>query len=216
MATPKSQRIAIMTILVVTVVGTLGSFAVMILNTQNTQSDSRSQQDAYAKYQEDIAAYQEQLDAQAIVLSKQYYPIFKKYADSPAEFDIDSVTGLEKRDLLVGTGEEIAGSTSFAAYYIGWNPEGVVFDQSISDDDLKSPFNINGLEAASLIEGWKEGLVGMKVGGVRELTIPSDLAYGEEGSGDNIPPNTPIKFVVMAISQPEKIPEPEVPSVLLQ
>lgn len=216
MATPKSQRIAIMIILVVTVIGTLGSFAVMILNTRNTQSESQSQQDALAQYQSDSEAYQEKIDAQGVVLSKQYYSAFKKYADTPAKFAIDSVNKLVKKDLKVGTGEKITGTTKFAAYYIGWNPEGKIFDQSIADGALKSPLPVDGLESASLIEGWKEGMIGMKIGGVRQLSIPSDLAYGEAGAGDDIPPNTPIKFVVMAIPKPEEIPKPEIPSALLQ
>jgi hypothetical protein len=56
----------------------------------------------------------------------------------------------------------------------------------------------------------------MKVGGVRELTIPSDKAYGEAGSGDKIPANTPLKFIVMVIPTPEAIKEPAVPQELLQ
>jgi hypothetical protein len=56
----------------------------------------------------------------------------------------------------------------------------------------------------------------MKIGGVREITLPSDKAYGEQGSGDSIPPNTPLKFIVMAIPLPEQIPQPEVPASLYQ
>jgi hypothetical protein len=56
---------------------------------------------------------------------------------------------------------------------------------------------------------------GMKIGGVRELTIPSDKAYGETGSGDNIPPNTPIRFIVMAIPLPATIEQPSYPASLL-
>lgn len=216
MAAPKSQRIAILTIMVVMIVGTLGSFAVMILDTKNTQSDNQLQQDAYEQYRIDSEKYQKQVDDQAAELSEKYYAVFEKYTDRPAEFAINSVTKLVKKDLKVGTGEKITDGSSFAAYYIGWNPEGKIFDQSVNGDSLKSPFDIDGLATASLIDGWKQGLVGMKIGGVRELSIPSDLAYGEGGSGDDIPPNTPIKFVVMAISKPEKIPEPEIPQILLQ
>ena len=50
----------------------------------------------------------------------------------------------------------------------------------------------------------------MKIGGVRELTIPSSQAYGETGSGDKIPANTPLKFVVMAIPPVEEIPTPQI------
>ena len=53
----------------------------------------------------------------------------------------------------------------------------------------------------------------MRIGGVRVITIPSDKAYGEQGSGDDIPPNTPIKFVVMAIELPPAV---DIPAELLQ
>ena len=51
--------------------------------------------------------------------------------------------------------------------------------------------------------GWYDGVEGMKIGGVREVTIPAGLAYGETGSGEDIPPNTPIKFLIMAIPPAE-------------
>lgn len=56
----------------------------------------------------------------------------------------------------------------------------------------------------------------MKVGGIRELTIPADKAYGETGSGGTIAPNTPLKFVIMIIPTPETIPQPAVPAELLK
>ena len=81
-----------------------------------------------------------------------------------------------------------------------------MFDQSIGEGNLKTPLPIaSGLKNAGLIEGWKEGMKGMKIGGVRELTIPSDKAYGEQGS-DSIAPNMPLKFLVMAIPIPAEIP----------
>lgn len=65
-----------------------------------------------------------------------------------------------------------------AMYYIGWNPDGIkIFDQSIDGETLKSPLSLDGVGVSDVIVGWK-GLLGMKVGGVRELTIPSDMAYG--------------------------------------
>ena len=113
---------------------------------------------------------------------------------------------LSSEDLVVGDGEEIKDNTAFAAYYIGWNPKGKVFDQSIKDGKLDAPFAVeSGLKSASVITGWKEGIKGMRLGGVRELTIPSDKAYGEKGQGNDIPANTPLKFIVMAVPKPATI-----------
>ena len=77
-------------------------------------------------------------------------------------------------------------------------------------DSLKAPFAVDGPAEAAVIEGWQKGIVGMKIGGIRELTIPSDLAYGETGSGEDIPANTPLKFIVMAIPPVEEVEMPQV------
>lgn len=217
MATSKNQRLGIMAILVVTVVGTIGSFAVMVLSTQNQATESAAQQETLNAYQTANKAYQEKVDAQAAQLSAQYYETFNTYSSRVAAFDADTVKEIGINDLLVGTGEDVTGTTKFAAYYIGWNPKGKVFDQSIDSSKLKAPIPIaDGLDSAGLISGWKEALKGMKIGGVREITLPSDKAYGEQGSGDAIPPNTPLKFIVMAIPLPEQIPQPQVPASLYQ
>lgn len=217
MATTKAQRWGILAVLIVTVVGTIGSFAVMILSQKNQTEEAAKMQKAQTEYQNRYKEYQSKQDAQAKQLSEKYFGIFSPYASRVGEFNRDDVKELKTEDLAVGDGEEIKDDTKFAAYYIGWNPKGKAFDQSIADGKLKSPLPIEtGLVNASLITGWKEGMKGMRINGVRELTIPSDKAYGDKAQGDDIPANTPLKFVVMAIPLPEAIPQPEVPQELLQ
>jgi FKBP-type peptidyl-prolyl cis-trans isomerase len=191
MATPKNQRIGIWIIAVVMLIGTIGSFVVMILANQNNQADQAAQNKA-------LADYQKQVDAEATKLSAQYYPAFSEYKGAPATFDKDAVGDkVATSDLKQGDGADITADTKYQAYYIGWNPRGKTFDSSLDGDKLKAPIDTS---QTSLIPGWNQGVVGMKVGGVREITIPSDLAYGEQGSGEDIPPNTPIKFIVMIIA----------------
>ena len=226
MATTTGQRIGIAVILVVTVVGTLGSFLVMILSQKEATQTAQQQQKDYAEYETKLEAYQAKVDAQTKQLSDKYYAAFSQNTNRVAEFNLDEAekNGLKTVDITVGNGEEITDTTKFAAYYIGWLPSGKIFDQSIdtTKGQLKAPLSISdGLANASLIQGWKDGMKGMKIGGVRELTIPSDKAYAEEGSKDSsgketIPANTPLKFVVMAISLPETIATPEYPASLLQ
>ena len=178
MATKKSQRIGIWVIAIAMLLGTVGSFAAMILDTNNT-----------AKDQEKLAKE----------LSAKYYASFKPYESTPAAFDKASVgEEVKTNDLKQGDGEEIKADTKYLAYYIGWNPEGKVFDSSFDGSSLKAPIDTT---QSTLIEGWGKGVVGMKVGGVREITIPAKLAYGEQGSGEDIPADTPIKFVVMVIEK---------------
>lgn len=198
MATPKSQRIGIWIIAIVLMVGTFGSFLVMGLSLNNKKTDDSRLQTAYDSYQASVAV-------QAKELSGKYYADFSQYASVPSEFSADSVTELTKNDLKVGDGVDVTSGTAYSAYYIGWNPKGVIFDQSIVDGALKSP-----IAGGNMIVGWNEGVIGMKIGGVRELAIPSAKAYGETGSGDNILPNMPIKFVVMVIPKVDEIPLPQI------
>jgi FKBP-type peptidyl-prolyl cis-trans isomerase len=212
MATTKTQRIGIWIIAVFMAVGTIGSFAIIVLANSNGQKDQARINELTAQYQKDTEAYQAKVAAQAAELSKVYYPTFSQYNTRPAVFDKNSVKELGKEDLVVGDGEAITSDSSFTAYYIGWTPDGKVFDSSISDGALKAPLTV---APGQVIEGWTKGVDGMKVGGVRELTIPSDQAYGEAGSGDSIPANTPLKFIVMIIPTPEKIAEPAMPKELM-
>lgn len=202
MAASRGQRIGIWIIAIFMAIGTIGSFAIIILGNQNQKSDQ-------ARYAELQSEYQKKTEEQAKELSDKYYPVFSPYASRVAPFDAASVTALKTEDLAVGDGETLTAESSFTAYYIGWTPDGKIFDQSIDGDSLKAPFTAS---PGQVIKGWSEGVVGMKVGGVRELTIPSDLAYGATGSGSSIPPNTPLKFVMMVIPTPEQV---EVPQELI-
>ncbi len=211
MATPKSQRIGIWIIAIVLTVGTLGSFLAIILGNQNNAADqakiTQQQKEYTVKYNE----YSTKVDEQTKSLSKKYYGILSKYAKIPAAFDARNVNKIVKTDLLVGGGAEITTKIEYSAYYIGWNPKGVIFDQSIDKGALKAPISGSGL-----ITGWSEGALGMKLGGVREISIPSDKAYGKTGSGENIPPNTPIKFIILAIPKVNEITVPAMPVELEQ
>jgi len=200
-STTSAQRIGIWIIVVALSIGTLASFAAIIFSNQNQATDETSLNDAYADYQSD-------LQKQANELSGVYYEEFNGYASRVGTFDKASVTELKTEDLKVGDGAEVTTDSSYAAYYIGWNPEGKIFDQSIADGKLKNPLDVT--PSTSLISGWTTGMQGMKIGGVREITIPSDLAYGESGQGEDIPANTPLKFIVMAVPTPEEVPVPKV------
>lgn len=197
MSTSRSQRIGIWIIAVVLAIGTIGSFFVVILANDNQTKDQANVQKQYAEYQAKVQAQNDEL-------SKKYYGTLSEFASRVASYNADEVTSLATVDLKEGEGEAIGDNTTYSAYYIGWNPEGKIFDQSIDGTKLKAP-----LPGSGLIKGWTEGVKGMKLGGVRELTIPADLAYGDTGSGDLIPPHTPIKFIVLAIPTPETIPLPD-------
>ena len=220
MATKKSQRIGIWVIAVVMLVGTLTSFLVLILAPNNEAADQARIQQLTEEYQTAVEAYQERQAAQmakftdnADELSSQYYGEFSKYEDRAMKFDAGNVQELGKDDIKVGDGETVTSNDAFAAYYIGWNPDGKIFDSSLEENKLKAPIVA---QPGGVISGWTEGIDGMKVGGVRELTIPAEQAYGESGSGEDIPPNTPLKFIVMVIEKVDALQQPEIPEELLR
>lgn len=105
------------------------------------------------------------------------------------------VTTLDKTDLEVGTGAEVkSGDCVIAKYYGTLATSGEVFDENFTTDQGL----IFQAGVGSVIEGWDQGVIGMKVGGTRRLVIPSDMAYGENGAG-SIPPNADLVFVVKIV-----------------
>lgn len=196
-STTTKQRVFIWVMAAVMTIGTIGSFFVMILANNNAVADQQKEQEAYdkqmAEYQKQYEEMQKEQDKKAKELSKKYYPVFSEYESLPEPFDASKVKKLETEDLKKGDGAELKEDTDYLAYYIGWNSEGKVFDGSIDGDSLSYPIGGSGL-----IEGWTQGVIGMKMGGVRVLTIPGDLAQGLTPSAD-IKEGAPLKFVVMAI-----------------
>lgn len=212
MSVTKTQRIGIWIIVVFMVVGTIGSFAIIVLANANGQRDQARINELTTKYQEENKVYQAKLDEQAKELSNQYFATFNQFALRPSAFDKNSVTALTTIDLREGTGDVLTSESTFSAYYIGWTPDGKVFDSSIKDGALIAPISAS---PGGVIKGWTDGVAGMKVGGVRELSIPSDLAYGAEGREGSIPADSPLKFVIMVIPTPETILQPEIPNELM-
>lgn len=105
--------------------------------------------------------------------------------------------GLKVEDLTVGTGAEAVAGATVSVHYTGWLTDGKKFDSSV---DRGQPFTFQ-LGAGHVIKGWDEGVVGMKVGGKRKLTIPPALAYGDRDIGNGlIPPNSTLIFEVELIT----------------
>ena len=100
---------------------------------------------------------------------------------------------LEIKTLKEGKGRAIKKGQGAKVHYTGWLTNGKKFDSS---KDRKEPFTFR-IGAGDVIEGWDLGVVGMKVGEKRKLTIPSELAYGERGAGGGaIPANSTLVFEI--------------------
>lgn len=101
------------------------------------------------------------------------------------------VSELKIEDIRVGTSSaEVKSGDTVVVNYKGTLLDGTQFDSSY---DRKQPFETK-IGVGMVIKGWDTGLLGMKVGGKRRLTIPSDMAYGSKGAGGVIPPNSPLIF----------------------
>ncbi len=107
-----------------------------------------------------------------------------------------SASGLQYEDTIHGEGEVATAGHQVTVHYTGWlyqdGEQGAIFDSS---KDRGDPFAFR-LGAGQVIQGWDEGVAGMKVGGARTLIIPAGLGYGARGAGGVIPPNATLKFDV--------------------
>jgi FKBP-type peptidyl-prolyl cis-trans isomerase FkpA len=124
---------------------------------------------------------------------------FTGCAQESGESQAMDVTEFVRDDGLVGSGNEALAGRQVTVHYTGWlydpsrpDNKGAKFDSS---RDRNDPFSFR-LGAGQVIRGWDEGVAGMKVGGRRTLTIPSNMGYGASGFGGDIPPNAALVFDV--------------------
>lgn len=108
---------------------------------------------------------------------------------NPSVFEIQ---GMKVEILQPGTGEPARTGDAVNVDYVGTLEDGTKFDSSI---DRGQPLAFT-LGQGGLIEGWELGVKGMKIGEKRKLTIPPELAYGDQGAGDIIPPNSTLIFEI--------------------
>ena len=126
---------------------------------------------------------------------KKAAPAARPNTAAPTKVTGDSTktpSGLEYWDIKLGTGPIADKGQTVKVHYTGWLTTGKKFDSSV---DSRRPFSFT-LGAGEVIKGWDEGVAGMRVGGKRQLRIPSQLAYGDKGYPGVIPPNATLIFDV--------------------
>jgi FKBP-type peptidyl-prolyl cis-trans isomerase len=102
---------------------------------------------------------------------------------------LETVGELQIEDIEIGNGAEVQPGDTITAHYTGALCKNGVIFQSSHDFGKPATFGLN-----QVIRGWTEGVPGMKVGGMRRLTIPSEMAYGSQRAASNIPPNSDLVF----------------------
>ena len=195
--TSLGQRIVILAAAVIFVGGTILTYVMVVLN--NGGNGSSDLEEEVNRVYAERSAVQQKMSLRGEVLSPQYFQDFVGYKSQVKSYNSASANalGLETKDLKAGTGRELTeGDADYMAYYIGWCANGSIFDSSLNSTDdptsLKAPL----MGSSDMIEGWKQGIIGMKLGGVRQLTISGSLAYGDSNQACDGQPNTPLKFVV--------------------
>jgi FKBP-type peptidyl-prolyl cis-trans isomerase FkpA len=110
---------------------------------------------------------------------------------------ITTESGLKYEEITVGDGALASAGQNVTVHYTGWlqNDDGSAGAKFDSSKDRNDPFEFP-LGAGRVIQGWDEGVQGMKVGGTRKLIIPAALGYGARGAGGVIPPNATLIFDV--------------------
>lgn len=193
------QRIAILAAAVILVGGTILTYVAIVLG--NPSSSSDDSEAVINQLSEEYTAKSQEIAARGNALSPTYFDDFVSYKSQVKAYNSANANaaGLEVKDLKVGTGKELGdGDTDYMAYYIGWCADGSIFSSSFNDNDEPTSLSAPMVGSSSMIEGWLQGIVGMKLGGVRQLTISGPLAYGDtqELCGGY---NSPLKFIILAL-----------------
>lgn len=199
--TSTKQRVVIIIIAVLMLGSIIASYVAIILNgSKNMKSDTVT--DATEISEEKIAQYEEaylKKEAELKEATKDDFDEFINFKSEIVAYNEASANegGIKIKDLKVGSGRELTdGDTDYLAYYVGWCADESVFDSSFDDNDNPTAFTKILDASLGVIEGWNMGIEGMKLDGIRMITIPGELAYGDsmEICGGY---NKPLRFLVM-------------------
>lgn len=140
------------------------------------------------------------INAKIAAASSNTADLIQKFVDASSELNASlkgepavakNVAELKIEDVALGQSEEAKNGDTLIVHYIGTLQNGTKFDSSV---DRGKPFTFV-LGSGKVIKGWEQGLLGMKIGGHRRLTIPPELGYGSRGQG-SIPPNSTLIFEI--------------------
>ena len=201
--TSVKQRIIIGLIAVILVGSMIASYALIIMNGSKSQGNTSDNKISDAKKQEYTTAYYDEL-AQFTDATKADFDKFIAYKSEIKAFNEESANEadtVQKKELVEGTGETVKeDGSNYLAYYVGYCADESIFDSTLDDQEDPTGFSKTLDPSLGMIEGWTKGVEGMKIGGIRRITIPGPLAYGDsmEICGGK---NKPLRFLVMAVAK---------------
>ncbi len=204
--TSPRQRIVISVIAIVMLGSIIASYAAIILGNSNSSTASGSGAISEEKIIEYENAYNAKLAEFKSVSQSDFDKFYQFHSEISAYNEAAANDGpVATKDLVIGDGREItAGDTDYYAYYVGWCPDESIFDSSF--DSNTNPKSFAKILDASLgmIEGWNTGVIGMRLNGIRVITVPTTLAYGDTREDICGGPNKPLKFMIMAKRKSEE------------
>lgn len=195
--TSGKQRVIFSIIAVIMIFSFIASYAAIILANGNNTSASSKTAALVSKYE----AEYNNVAAEIPAATTDYFNSFAKYTSRMTAYNEAAANagGVEVVDLEIGSGRLLeSGDKNYLSFYAGWCPDETVFDSSINNINNPTAFKSVLNAENGLIEGWELGVVGMRLGGIREITIPGELAYADQREicGGY---NKPLKFIVMAV-----------------
>ena len=195
--TSTKQRIFIAIIAVIMLGSMIAGYAAIIIgnngNNNNTNQNSISE--------EKKMQYEEEYNTALTNFKKKSQKDFDKFIAFKKAIKAYNETtanenSVQTRDYVVGDGRTLTdGDTDYLAYYVGWCANETIFDSSYNDSTNPTAFESVLAGSPNMVEGWLTGIVGMKLNGIREITIPSSLAYKDQEVACGA--NKPLKFLVM-------------------
>lgn len=205
--TSLKQRIFIGAIAVLMLGSVIAGYALIVANGGKTSATTDD--DSTTISEEKIAKYEAEYEAKTAEIAdatkndQDNYNKFISYKSEIKAFNETSANenGVQIKELASGSGDTIDENSEYLAYYVGYCADGSVFDSTFDDNDNPTSFSkILSVSATGVIEGWTEGVNGMKLGGIRRITIPGEKAYGDsmEICGGY---NKPLRFIIMAIAK---------------
>lgn len=204
--TSPKQRFFIILIAILMVGSIIASYAAIVVSGASSNTVSTTPEVDEAKVAEYKEAYEKEV-AKFSEKTKGDFDKFIKYKSEITAYNEAEAndSGVDIKDLKKGSGDTVS-EDNYLAYYVGWCADESVFDSSFDNNDNPTAFAKVLDPTLGMIEGWTAGVEGMKIGGIREITIPGELAYGEsmEICGGK---NKPLRFLIMAVENNDELAE---------